>query len=85
MTLVLVICANACQQEVVAAGKGVDSIETFYRKNSEWTDGFISAAKSIATSASYLVATADGLLLGSHKVEQLLVASNEVKPEFDQR
>ncbi|KAF8973647.1 ANTH domain-containing protein [Flammula alnicola] len=43
-----------------------------------WTEGLISAAKAVAFATNLLIESADGVLSGTHSLEQLIVASNEV-------
>ena len=74
----LIKCATESQKEIVAQGKGSGSPSSFYKKNSRWTEGLISAAKSVALSTSVLVEAADGVVHGTHSMEQLIVASHEV-------
>ncbi|KAF5097234.1 hypothetical protein DV451_003932 [Geotrichum candidum] len=74
----LIKAASDCQQEIVAQGKGASSRTAFYKKHNRWTEGLISAAKSVAASTNVLIETADGVLSGNHTPEQLIVASNEV-------
>ncbi|KAI9138546.1 ANTH domain-containing protein [Paraphysoderma sedebokerense] len=74
----LIRCATLSQQEIVAHGKGSGSKTAFYKKNNRWTEGLISAAKAIAFATSILVETADGVVKGTHDIEQLVVAANEV-------
>ncbi|KAG8909671.1 sla2 Src-like adaptor 2, partial [Tulasnella sp. 417] len=50
----------------------------FYKKNNRWTEGLISAAKAVAYATTLLIESADGVLSGTHSLEQLIVASNEV-------
>lgn len=74
----LIKAAIACQQEIVAQGKGSMSTTAFYKKHNKWTEGLISAAKSVAASTNILIETADGVLSSKNSPEQLIVASNEV-------
>lgn len=74
----LIKAASDCQQEIVAQGKGASSRTAFYKKHNRWTEGLISAAKSVAASTNILIETADGVLSGNNTPEQLIVASNEV-------
>jgi hypothetical protein len=74
----LIRCATACQQEIVAHGRSGASNTAFYKKNNKWTEGLVSAAKSVAEATTYLVECADGLVKGTHKLEQLIVAAQEV-------
>ncbi|KAJ2956499.1 hypothetical protein NQZ79_g7669 [Umbelopsis isabellina] len=74
----LIKCATASQQEIVAQGRGSSSKAAFYKKNNRWTEGLISAAKSVAVATNLLVEAADGVINKTHSLEQLIVASNEV-------
>jgi hypothetical protein len=74
----LIQAATASQQEIVAQGKGASSMQQFYKKNNRWTEGLISAARSVAFATGLLIESADGVLSGTHSLEQLIVASNEV-------
>lgn len=74
----LIKCATASQQEVVAQGRGSSTKTAFYKKNNRWTEGLISAAKAVALATNLLVEAADGVIHGTHSLEQLMVASNEV-------
>lgn len=74
----LIIAATNSQKEIVDKEKGSSSPTDFYRKNSRWTEGLISASKAVAGATNILIQTADGVLLGSNSNEQLIVASNEV-------
>lgn len=74
----LIKAATDSQQEIVAQGKGSSSIQQFYKRNNRWTEGLISAAKAVAFATNLLIESADGVLSGTHSLEQLIVASNEV-------
>ncbi|KAI9293056.1 hypothetical protein K502DRAFT_335785 [Neoconidiobolus thromboides FSU 785] len=74
----LIKCATASQQEIVTQGKGSSTKTAFYKKNNRWTEGLISAAKAVAMATNYLVESADGVIHGTHSLEQLMVACNEV-------
>jgi hypothetical protein len=74
----LIKAATDSQQEIVAQGKGANSTQQFYKRNNRWTEGLISAARSVAFATNLLIETADGVLSGTHSLEQLIVASNEV-------
>jgi huntingtin interacting protein 1 len=52
---VLVQKAKVLQAEIVALGKGSASAKEFYKRNHQWTEGLISAAKAVATGANLLV------------------------------
>ncbi|KAF7311056.1 hypothetical protein HMN09_00649200 [Mycena chlorophos] len=74
----LIKAATDSQQEIVNEGKGSDSKQQFYKRHNRWTEGLISAAKSVAFATNLLIESADGVLSGTHSLEQLIVASNEV-------
>ncbi|KAJ6621155.1 ANTH domain-containing protein [Mycena sp. CBHHK59/15] len=74
----LIKAATESQQEIVNQGRGSSSMQQFYKRNNRWTEGLISAAKSVAFSTNLLIESADGVLSGTHSLEQLIVASNEV-------
>ncbi|GMF54455.1 unnamed protein product [[Candida] boidinii] len=74
----LIKAATESQQEIVNNGKGANSRTSFYKKHNKWTEGLISAAKSVAYSTSTLIKTADGVLSNKNIPEELIVASNEV-------
>ncbi|KDQ17755.1 hypothetical protein BOTBODRAFT_144059 [Botryobasidium botryosum FD-172 SS1] len=74
----LIKAATDSQQEIVAQGKGSSTTQQFYKRNNRWTEGLISAAKAVAYSTTVLIESADGVLSGTHSLEQLIVASNEV-------
>jgi len=62
----------------VGAGRTNASPSEFYRRNHMWTEGLISAAKAVGVAANYLVTSADGLIAGHGKLEQLIVSSQEI-------
>ena len=74
----LIQAATESQQEIVAQGKGSSTTQQFYKRNNRWTEGLISAAKAVAFATNLLIESADGVLSGTHTLEQLIVASNEV-------
>nr|AVI60811.1 Endocytosis protein end4 [Morchella importuna] len=74
----LLKAATISQKEIVAQGKGNSSRTAFYKRNNRWTEGLISAAKAVATSTNMLIETADGVLSGRNKLEQLIVVANDV-------
>jgi hypothetical protein len=74
----LIKAATDSQQEIVAQGKGSSTSQQFYKRNNRWTEGLISAAKAVAFATNLLIESADGVLSGTHSLEQLIVASNEV-------
>ena len=74
----LIKAATDSQQEIVGQGKGSSTTQQFYKRNNRWTEGLISAARSVAFATGLLIESADGVLSGTHSLEQLIVASNEV-------
>ena len=74
----LIQAATESQEEIVREGKGSSSSQQFYKRNNRWTEGLISAAKSVAYATGLLIESADGVISGTHSLEQLIVASNEV-------
>ena len=74
----LIQAATESQQEIVAQGKGSSTAQQFYKKNNRWTEGLVSAARAVAFATGLLIESADGVLSGTHSLEQLIVASNEV-------
>ncbi|EPT01538.1 hypothetical protein FOMPIDRAFT_1144834 [Fomitopsis schrenkii] len=74
----LIKAATDSQQEIVAQGKGSSTTQQFYKRNNRWTEGLISAARAVAFATNLLIESADGVLSGTHSLEQLIVASNEV-------
>ncbi|EPQ29202.1 uncharacterized protein PFL1_03489 [Pseudozyma flocculosa PF-1] len=74
----LIRAATDSQQEIVAKGRGSSTNQQFYKKNNRWTEGLISAARAVAFATTMLIEAADGVISGTHSLEQLIVASNEV-------
>ena len=74
----LIKYAIQTQEEIVAAGKGSSTPDAFYRQHSEWTNGLISAAQTVAAATMTLVETADGVIKGTHSLQHLVAASNSV-------
>ncbi|WVQ74977.1 hypothetical protein IAR50_004585 [Cryptococcus sp. DSM 104548] len=74
----LINAAKDSQEEIVREGKGSSTTQQFYKKNNRWTEGLISAAKAVAYATSLLIESADGVISGTHSLEQLIVALNEV-------
>lgn len=66
------------QKEFEAKGRKTLGEDEFYKKHSEWTNGLISAAYSVAHSTALLVEMADGLIKGIKSVNHLIAASNGV-------
>lgn len=77
--ILLIKSATESQREIVSRTKNSNQSRTeFYKKNSRWTEGLISASKAVAGATNVLIQTADGVLKESNSHEQLIVASNEV-------
>jgi len=74
----LIRAATASRQEIVAHGKGSRTTQQFYKRNNRWTEGLISGAKAAGLATTWLIQAADGVLSGTHTIEHLIVASNEV-------
>lgn len=74
----LIHAATESQEEIVREGKGSSTTQQFYKRNNRWTEGLISAAKAVAYATTLLIESADGVISGTHSLEQLIVASNEV-------
>jgi len=74
----LIQAATESQEEIVREGKGSSTTQQFYKRNNRWTEGLISAAKAVAYATTLLIESADGVISGTHSLEQLIVASNEV-------
>ncbi|XP_041774626.1 huntingtin-interacting protein 1-related protein isoform X6 [Anopheles merus] len=76
---VLVQKSRLLQTEIVALGKGTASAKEFYKRNHQWTEGLISAAKSVAQGANFLVTAANKTVVGGAKHQlDLVVAAQEI-------
>lgn len=51
----LVKRSRTLQGEIIALGKGSATAKEFYKRNHQWTEGLISAAKNVAQGANFLV------------------------------
>ncbi|RCN44160.1 I/LWEQ domain protein, partial [Ancylostoma caninum] len=76
--MALVSASRELQAEIVAAGRGGASPHEFYKRNHQWTEGLLSAAKAVGVAARVLVDSADGVVTGQGKFEQLIVAAQEI-------
>ncbi|ETN74379.1 I/LWEQ domain protein [Necator americanus] len=76
--MALVSSSRELQAEIVAAGRGGASPHEFYKRNHQWTEGLLSAAKAVGVAARVLVESADGVVTGNGKFEQLIVAAQEI-------
>ncbi|CAB3366934.1 Hypothetical predicted protein [Cloeon dipterum] len=74
----LVIKSRTLQEEIVGQSKGSASVKEFYKRNSQWTEGLISAAKSVAIGAHFLVEAANEAVTKGGKLELLVVASQQI-------
>lgn len=74
----LVITSRKLQAEIVAQGKGTASAKEFYKRNHQWTEGLISAAKAVAIGAHFLLEAADEAVSGKGKLELLMVAAQQI-------
>ncbi|OQR78291.1 huntingtin-interacting protein 1-like [Tropilaelaps mercedesae] len=70
--MTLVKAARHLQKEIGGFSK------EFYTKNHRWTEGLISAAKVVGIAANLLVDAADRCVGGDAKMEELIVASQEI-------
>ncbi|XP_058055147.1 huntingtin-interacting protein 1 isoform X4 [Anopheles bellator] len=75
----LVQKSRLLQSEIVSLGKGTASAKEFYKRNHQWTEGLISAAKSVAQGANFLVTAANKTVAGGAKHQlDLVVAAQEI-------
>ncbi|KAH1003226.1 hypothetical protein HUJ05_011159 [Dendroctonus ponderosae] len=74
----LVKKSRLLQAEIVGQGRGTASAQEFYKRNHQWTDGFISAAKAVGVAAQFLLTAADKVVASNGKLEQLVVAAQEI-------
>lgn len=74
----LVKKSRLLQAEIVEQGKGTASATEFYKRNHQWSEGLISAAKAVAMGANLLLEAADKVVAGNGKFEQLVVASQGI-------
>jgi len=66
------------QIEIASKERGTSSMKEFYQRNNRWTEGLISAAKTVAADANLLVDTAEKIIRGNGKFEELMAASQEI-------
>ncbi|XP_063065820.1 huntingtin-interacting protein 1, partial [Engraulis encrasicolus] len=74
----LVTSATDLQKDIVESGRGAASVKEFYAKNSNWTEGLISASKAVGWGATQLLDSADRLSLDQGKYEEVIVCSHEI-------
>jgi huntingtin interacting protein 1 len=75
---ILVARSRDVQEEIVQQGRGTASTKEFYKRNHQWTEGLLSAAKAVGGAATYLVQCADGVVTNKGKFENLIIAAQEV-------
>lgn len=73
----LIIQSRLLQREVVG-GDGKTNSADFYKRNSSWTEGLISAANVVAMAARSLVDSADRTMSGQARFSELAAAAHEV-------
>lgn len=74
----LIMKSKVLQKEIVDEGKGQATAKEFYKRHHRWTEGLISAAKAVGWGAKVLVDSADKVVQGEGKFEEIVVASNEI-------
>ncbi|VDK76351.1 unnamed protein product [Litomosoides sigmodontis] len=74
----LVTRSRALQDEIVAAGHDTAIPNEFYKRNHQWTEGLLSAARAVGVAATVLVQRADDVVSHQGKLEYLIVASQEI-------
>ncbi|XP_072515012.1 huntingtin-interacting protein 1-related protein-like [Salminus brasiliensis] len=74
----LVTAATDLQKDIVESGRGAGSVKDFYAKNSCWTEGLISASKTVGWTATQMVESADKVVTDQGKYEELIVCSHEI-------
>ncbi|XP_066507269.1 huntingtin-interacting protein 1-related protein-like [Hoplias malabaricus] len=74
----LVTAATDLQKDIVESGRGAGSVKDFYAKNSCWTEGLISASKTVGWAATQMVESADKVVTEKGKYEELIVCSHEI-------
>lgn len=79
----LIIQSSFLQREIVGAS-GKTNTADFYKRNSSWTDGLISAANIVAMASTTLVNTAELTLAGEEKLSTLAAAAHEVDTAVQQ-
>lgn len=74
----LMVQSDHLQREVVRAHGMINNVEDFYKRNSSWTEGLISAAKEVTVAAKSLVDAADRAMSGEGKYSELSAAAHEI-------
>uniref|UniRef100_A0A1A9Z0V8 I/LWEQ domain-containing protein n=1 Tax=Glossina pallidipes TaxID=7398 RepID=A0A1A9Z0V8_GLOPL len=76
---ILIKKSRLLQEEIVAQGKAHFPVKEFYKRNSQWAEGLISASKDIGKGANYLVEAANRLLnRESCNNFEIIVAAQEI-------
>uniref|UniRef100_A0A1A9WDG6 I/LWEQ domain-containing protein n=1 Tax=Glossina brevipalpis TaxID=37001 RepID=A0A1A9WDG6_9MUSC len=76
---ILIKKSRLLQEEIVAQGKAHFPGKEFYKRNSQWAEGLISASKDIAKGANFLVESANRLLTAeSSNNFEIIVAAQEI-------
>lgn len=75
---ILVQKSRVLQAEIVAQGKGSASVKEFYKRNHQWTEGLISAAKAVGMGANYLLEAADEVVTSGGKIEKVVAAAQGI-------
>lgn len=74
----LILASKDLQKEIIESGTGAASPKEFYARNSRWTEGLISASKTVGWGATMMVDAADLVVQGQGKFEDLIVCSHEI-------
>lgn len=75
----LIVQSRLLQREVVGSGdNNTTSSSEFYKRNSAWTEGLISAANVVAMAAKSLVDSADRAMSGQARFSEVAAGSHEV-------
>ncbi|XP_041349097.1 huntingtin-interacting protein 1-like isoform X2 [Gigantopelta aegis] len=75
---VLIEKSRDVQREIVSQGRGTSTAKEFYMKHHRWTEGLISAAKAVGWGASNLLDTADKVVNGEGKFEEIMVCAQDI-------
>ncbi|OBZ68605.1 Endocytosis protein end4 [Grifola frondosa] len=83
----LIRAATESQQEIVAQGKGSSTTQQFYKRNNRWTEGLISAARSVAFATNLLIESADvaaatAQLVAASRVKANLMSKTQERLEL---
>lgn len=70
--------ARTLQKEITVESVPNDLSKEHYKKNEKWSEGLTSAAKDIGGGANMLVESANNVINGDGKFEELMAASQEI-------